>query len=226
MKIKHNGKTYNIPASLAEITLKQVIDFQAVYGNEIEEFYKSQDKEDELADFELKIDMACKSVSFFSGIPLEEIYKTNLDNVLSIYMNVLSPLFEPQEKRDFQDTYYFEDALWDIINPELSFNNSMSFNELILGKEITNDLQKFSIGRYDALLRLCVIYFRKKDAYDNLEKFDESWLQEDSDRMQLMNNLPMDIALDVAFFLLRSMHFYMRHSQCLEKARSQAKDQI
>ena len=226
MKIKHNGKTYNIPASLAEITLKQVIDFQAVYGNEIDEFYKSIDKEDELSDFEIKVDMACKSVSHFSGIPLEEIYKTNLDNVLSIYINVLSPLFEPQEKREFQDVYYFKDDLWDIMNPELSFNNSMSFNELILGKEITNDMQKFSIGRYDALLRLCVIYFRKKDADDNLEKFDESWLQEDSDRMQLMNNLPMDIALDVAFFLLRSMHFYMRHSQCLEKARSQAKDQI
>ena len=87
---------------------------------------------------------------------------------------------------------------------------------MILGKEITNDLQKFSIGRYDALQRLCAIYFRKVDVDDKIEKFDEAFTQDDGDRMQMMLDLSMDIVLDVAFFLQSSMSTWIKHFQSSE----------
>lgn len=225
MQITHNGKKYKIPASISEITLKQVIDFQSKYGNELEEFQKSIDKDDELENFEISMDIACKSVSFFSGIPLDEIYKTDLNQIASIYFNIISPIFQSQEERELRDCYYFKNDLWTISSPELTYNNSMSFNEMILGKEITNDLQKFAIGRYDALQRLCAIYFRKVDVDDKIEKFDEEWMQEGSERMQMMLDLSMDIVLDVAFFLQSSMSIWIKHSRSLESQKEE-KDQI
>ena len=225
MQITHNGKKYKIPASISEITLKQVIDFQSKYGNELEEFQKNVDKDDELENFEISMDIACKSVSFFSGIPLDEIYKTDLNQIASIYFNIISPIFQSQEERELRDCYYFKDDLWTISSPELTYNNSMSFNEMILGKEITNDLQKFSIGRYDALHRLCAIYFRKVDVDDKIEKFDEAFTQDDGDRMQMMLDLTMDIVLDVAFFLQSSMSTWIKHFQSSENQEVE-KDQI
>lgn len=221
MQITHNGKKYNIPASLGEIQLKQVIAFQDKYGKELDEMQKSVDKDDELANFEITMDIACKSVSFFSGIPLEEIYKTNLDQVASIYINVLSPLFAPVSERQLQKEYLFKDEFWTIESPELTFNNSMSFNEMILGKEIANDLQKFAIGKYEAMQKLCSIYFRKVDIDEKIEKFDESFVAEDSERMRIMEEIPMDIVLDIAFFLQSSMSIWMKHSQSLENQKEE-----
>ncbi len=224
MQLTHNGKKYKIPASISEITLKQVIDFQSKYGNELEEFQKNVAQDDELSNFEISMDIACKSVSFFSGIPLEEIYKTDLNQIASIYFNIISPIFQSQEERELREVYYFADDLWTIESPELTFNNSMSFNEMILGKEITNDLQKFAIGRYDALQRLCAIYFRKVDVDDKIEKFDETFTQEDGERMLMMLDLSMDIVLDVAFFLQSSMSIWIKHSRSLESQKEE-KDQ-
>lgn len=214
MNITHNGKKYSIPASLGEIKLKQVIDFQNLYGRQIEEMQKTVD--DELEKFQINLDLACKSVSFFSGIPLEEIYKTNIDHVVSIFSAVLSPIFIDQDERKLQENYFFKDALWQIASPELTFENSMTFNELILGKEIAKDLQQFSIGKYEALQKLLTIYFRKEDEDGNIEPFQEDWMSEESERMQMMLELPMDVVLDVAFFLQSSMGSWIKHFQYLE----------
>lgn len=227
MKINHNGKSYNLPASLEGIPLKQVQGFHLLYGKDIEEYQAKSD--DELDSFEIMMDLACKSVSFFSGIPLEEMYRTDLSQVMGIYQQVLEPLFNPQEERAIQERYFFKDSLWAIASPELTFKNTMTFNELILGKEITKDLKNFAAGKFDALQRLAVIYFRKVDADGNMEPVDESWLNEEleqSERLQLMAELPMDIALDVAFFLQSSMSLFLQSSQFLGNQEPKEKDPI
>lgn len=214
MKINHNGKSYECPASLSEITLRQVSAFQLKYGKEIEDFQKNCDPDDELTKLEINMDMACKSVSFFTGIPLDEVYKTNIAQVFTIFDEILSPIFKPQDERELYQSYQFNNAMWTIASPQLTFQNSMTFNELILGKQIVNDMQSFAAGKYDALQRLAVVYFRQIDADGNIEQLDENWLSdEDSERMNLMADLPMDIVLDVAFFLLSSMTTYLISSQ-------------
>jgi len=57
-------------------------------------------------------------------------------------------------------------------------------------------------------LNLSAIYLRKKG-----EEYDESFLYEGSDRLELMKQLPMDIALAVGFFLSSSMNLYINHFQ-------------
>lgn len=223
MKIKHNGKSYQCPASLGEIPLKQVIDFQLQYGKDLETFLKNSDPNDEIEQLEMRMDLACKSVSFFTGIPLEEIYKTDLTHVFAIFDNVLSPIFQPQEERTLHENYYFKGELWTIASPQMTFENSMTFNELILGKVITNDMKNFAAGKFEALQKLAVVYFRKVN-----EKLDESWLSDDlgpSERMQMMAELPMDIVLDIAFFLQSSMSAYLASSQYLESQKAE-KDPI
>lgn len=210
MKINHNGKPYNCPASLSEITLKQVIDFQLQYGKDLETFLSKADPDNELEFFEIKMDMACKSVSFFTGIPLEEIYKTDITHVFSIFDNALAPIFQPQEERPLYENYHFKGELWTIASPQMTFENTMTFNELILGKVITNDMKNFAAGKFEALQRLAVVYFRKVD-----EKLDESWLSEEfeqSERLKMMADLPMDIVLDIAFFLQSSMSAFLQSS--------------
>ena len=223
MKIRNNGKSYNCPASLREIALKQVIDFQLKYGKELDEFLKNADPNNEIDHLEIKMDVACKSVSFFTGIPLEDIYKTDLTHVFTIFDQVLSPIFQPQEERTLYENYHFKDELWTIASPQLTFENSMTFNELILGKVITNDMQNFAAGKFEALQRLATVYFRKVD-----EKLDESWLSEEfeqSERLQLMAELPMDIVLDVAFFLQSSMSAFLATFQSSENQKAE-KDPI
>ena len=89
--------------------------------------------------------------------------------------------------------------------------NQMSFIELILGKEITRDLKNFANGNLDVLQRLSAIYFRKTFR-GKTEEFQEDWINEDSERLQMMAELPMDIVLDVAFFLQSSMSSFLSTS--------------
>lgn len=223
MKIKNNGKSYNCPASLMEIPLKQVIDFQLKYGQELDTFLKNADPNNEIDHLEIKMDVACKSVSFFTGIPLEDVYKTDLTHIFTIFDQVLSPIFQPQEERTLYENYHFKDELWTIASPQLTFENSMTFNELILGKVITNDMKNFAAGKFEALQRLATVYFRKVD-----EKLDESWLSEEfeqSERLKLMAELPMDIVLDVAFFLQSSMSAFLATFQSSENQKAE-KDPI
>ncbi|SIS72338.1 MULTISPECIES: hypothetical protein [Chryseobacterium] len=222
MDFFHDGKKCWIPESLSQITLKQRQDFELTFGKELNESFKDvlnpdpDAENDEMRILEYRIDLACKSVSFFSGIPLDQIRNTRLDKVLSIYEACLAPIFLKEDEIELQEKYYFEDDLWVIQAPDLTYDSSITFNEVILGKQIVTEIKNFASGYWDALQRLAVIYFRKIDADGNVEKFDEKWMSEGSERLELMSKLPMDCALHVAFFLTSSMNSFLKLSPYLE----------
>jgi hypothetical protein len=54
------------------------------------------------------------------------------------------------------------------------------------------------------MVKLCAIYFRKKG-----EPYSEEFLYEDSDRIKLMHELPMNYAMQVGFFLTSSLSFWI-----------------
>lgn len=211
MQITINNKKYPGPSSLGEITLQMVLDFHNQYGKDIETFQINSDLDDELMQMEIRMDLACKSVAFFFNIPLDIVYKTDLNQIISIFQNVISPIFEQKQERTLQDQYYFKDFLWTIQSPKMDNQNQMSFIELILGKEITRDLKNFANGKLDVLQRLSAIYLRKTFR-GKTEEFQEDWINEDSERLQMMAELPMDIVLDVAFFLQSSMSSFLSTS--------------
>lgn len=231
MEFYHDKKKYSIPDTLSQITLKQRQEFELQYGKEMNETFKdvlNPDPEAEIEEFrvlEYRIDLACKSISFFSGIPLDQVRNTRLDQIISMYEACLAPIFFKEDDIELQDKYYFEDSLWVIQAPELNYDSGITFNEVILGKQVVNEIKNFSSGYWDALQRLAVIYFRKVEADGSVEKFDEKWMSEGSERLELMGKLPMDSALHVAFFLTSSMNSFLKLSPYLASL-EKVKDRI
>lgn len=225
IKINLKGKQYQSPASLGDITLKQVIGFDDKYGKNLLKFQENANPDDELDQMEIRMDLACKSVSYFADIPLDIVQKTDLTQILSLYQEVISPIFEPNTDRELQDKYYFKDELWTIQSPIIDNRNEMTFIELILGKEITRDLKNLANGKFEALRKLAAVYFRKSKR-DKTEEFQEEWMNEDSERVEMMADLPMDIVLDVAFFLQSSMSSFLQTSLFSESQTESKKDQI
>lgn len=231
MDFYHDNKKYSIPESLSQITLKQRQEFEVAFGKELNESFKdvlNPDPEaeiDEMRVLEYRIDLACKSISFFSGIPLDQIRNTRLDKVISMYEACLAPIFFKEDEIELQEKYWFEDDLWVIQAPELTYDSSITFNEVILGKQVVTEIKNFSSGYWDALQRLAVIYFRKIDENGIVEKFDEKWMSEGSERLELMAKLPLDCALHVAFFLTSSMNSFLKLSPYLESL-EKVKDRI
>ncbi len=211
MNVTVNNKVIKFPTTLSEITLGQRIAFDALYGKDINEGIASvQDMpDDEMKPLEwgvLHMDIACKQFSFFSNIPLEIVQETPLlEEVMNVY-NVMSKLLADDAAQPYKESFAWNGDVWELHPPELKSTSSLTFGELIDSKQIIQDLANIGAGRFEQLQRLCAIYLRKKG-----EKYDKHFGSDDGPRLKLMADLPMDIALSVAFFLSRSISLSLKH---------------
>lgn len=197
MTFNYKGKEYKYPNTLTDITLGQRIQFDELYGHALK---KQDDGIDEVAQTML---FAVQSFSFFTGIPLDEV-KENIDlgQVMNVYNVSLTMLLGEESEIQLRDVYEFNGEEWHIASPSLTPDSKMTFNEFVTSKEIVRQMEQLGKGRWHSLPYLCAIYLRKKD-----EPFDESKLPE---RLELMKNLPLDIALAVGFFLTDSMNIFLK----------------
>lgn len=210
MTFNYNGIDYSYPATLAEITLQQRIEFHNKYGvtfekraKEITEIEDANERAIEEA--ELKILFGCQSFSFFTRIPLAEVLESfDLHQVMNVYNSSLALVLAEESELQVQAEYEFNGEQWVIASPDLKPNSAITFNEFITSKEIVRQMEQFGKGKWNSLLYLCCIYFRKKG-----EDFKEDMLEEGSERMALMLSLPLDKALAVGFFLTDSMSLYL-----------------
>lgn len=221
MKVKINGQEYDIPASLAAVTLQQRIEFETKYGKDLRRQAVKilEIKNEQLKDMELTVyncELACKSLSFFAGIPLETVNNTAIEDVFAVYQSVMKSYADDM---DFTNTEFklenefgWKDELWTITAPELSSNSKMTFGELITAKQAVQNLMELGDEKWESLLPLCCIYFRKKG-----EAFNEEFLNEEGDRYRLMKSLPLNYALHVAFFLSGSMDSWRKTFQSSRK---------
>jgi hypothetical protein len=207
MRILLNDKEVVIPSSLTEITLGQRIDFYNQYGKELEEMATSiiampddVDKELEIAEFQME--KMFRTFAFFAGSTPEALKESQfIDDIATIYYSSLAVLLDEEQKVELKSTYTWNGEEWHLHAPELKNGSRMSFGEFIDAKQMIKDMSDMGNGRWEAMLRLCAIYIRKKG-----EKYEESFLYEDSERLKLMRSLPMDIAMAVGFFLTCSVN--------------------
>ena len=221
MEFKYKKKVYNIPASLQDYTLGQRIEFDEIHGEEIrqlhqEVFKKGEDgnelEPDELEVMMMSIAVATMNLSFFTGIPIQEVQENiSVDDVMNIYYSCFHQLNEQQDNLDLRTEFLWNDEFWYLESPELSYDSKITFNELITSKQIVKQMAEVGAGNWQGMLYLSAIYLKRKD-----EQFEESWMQEGSERLELMKDLPLDIALNVAFFLQSSMTMYMKTFQSLK----------
>jgi hypothetical protein len=225
MKVKINGENYELPASLAAVTLQQRIDFDTKYGKALrKELIRISEIKDKLMqDTEFTIyncRLACESLAFFAGIPLDVVNNTAIEDVLPLYHTVMKGYAEDynwQEKEfDLKNEFAWKDEMWVVAPPELTHESKMTFGELITAKQTVQNMVELGDEKWEALLPLCCVYFRKKG-----EAFSEEFLKENGERYQLLKSLPLEYALHVAFFLKGSQLTWLNTFQSSRKAEGQ-----
>ncbi|HPH99427.1 MAG TPA: hypothetical protein PK772_03800 [Chitinophagaceae bacterium] len=218
MQFIFKNKTYAIPASLAQITLGQRIDFEEQYGKQISERETAIAAMDEGADKQIEqtmyhMELLCSSFAFFSGIDIAEVKEhIDLTKLCNLFLPCFKQLFEQQQEVGLQTTYLWNDEVWELASPELHYTSTMSFNEFLTAKQVVKSLYDLGEGNWTVLQYLCAIFLRK-----NEEAFEEYFATPESERFKLMRTLPMDIALSVAFFLTSSSKAWLNNSPYLQK---------
>lgn len=205
MKLKIEGKQYTLPASLAAVTLSQRIEFDRQYGKALREqlkkiFELKDEQQKEMAFTDYHLDVACQSLSFFAGIPLDVMKNTAIEDMLAIYHATMKGYAEDMDftNKDFElkNEFAWKDSIWILAAPELKNESKMTFGEFITSKQVVQNMMDLGDEKWGALLPLCCIFFRKKS-----EAFNEEFISEGSERYELMKSLPLEFAIHVAFFL-------------------------
>jgi hypothetical protein len=215
MNFSYKNTTYKFPTSLSEISLKERIQFDKLYGKLIsdkqKELFLKDDSGNDLPADELElmlynIEIANKNFSFFTNIPLSEV-ETNIpiESVLTVYHACFKGLYEQMDKITLEDSYLWNDEFWFIDKPALTYQSQITFNELIVSKQIVKQMHDLGAGHWEAMPYLAAIFLKREN-----EVFDESWLAPDSERVLMMQDLPMDIAMAIGFFLQISMSLFTK----------------
>lgn len=234
MKLTVNNQTVNVPSSLSEITLGQRIAFQQEHGDLLDEMLKSitemedgPEKELELTTYQFE--RMFRTMAFFIGCTVEALKECEfLDTIVNTYSISAQLLFEQEKSIECNQEYEFvwNKELWHLHTPELKNGDRMTFGEFIDSKQIIQDMIGLGKNRWECLLPLCAIYLRRVD-----EVYEEAFLYDDSQRLKLMENLPLDIALQVGFFLSSSLNlfrtlFQSSHPQGLKIRESMSKNTL
>jgi len=219
MEVIVNDIKHDVPFVLSDITLGKYIEYYDMYGRDLDaqlDAILKKDYKKELAekfeevtetDVELYLQMdidahvdneALAWYSFFTGCDLYEVRdKPFIAPVLSQYRVFRFLLKESMEQANaFPFEIEWNDELWAIQNFTVNPASEMTFNEIITSKEVMRQIHSISKGKWDAMPYLCAIFLRKKG-----EAFSDEFIHEESDRLKAMNDLTMDHAMMVAFFL-------------------------
>lgn len=226
MHLSIEGVEYVFPATLKEVTLGDRIAYDQQYGQELAEKLHGiaemeEGIEKDLCYAEYYADLACKTVSFFGKVPLDIIQNTRIDDVFFVYQQGLNELIKEIDFNDeafqLQNEFEWNGSLWTIPGTTLDNTSNYSFGAFLDSKQSIKNAVDFGSGNWEALLLLACVNFRMKD-----EPYKESMSAEGGERYQLLQTLPMDIALHVGFFFLDFQNSYMKtfHSsgQAMEKA--------
>lgn len=226
LKVKFNEQEYNFPSSLADITLGQRIDFYTQHGKLLDEDAARIEKIADIFEKELEtqawyLQLAARSLSFYTGIPYETVQaEVSLTDLLNVYNTAIQNMHFQEANIELEREYSFNGETWCLASPDLQPNSPMTLNEFLHSKEITRQMQAIGKSKWDALPSLCAIYLRKPG-----ELFDESFLHPDSERLKLMYSLPLHIAVSVGFFLSGTLSIYTTIFQFSEKVRQKGSTQ-
>lgn len=206
MRIIINTNEVTIPSTLSEITLGQRIDFYNLYGHQLDEMAESilsmeDGLEKDLDVTAFQFEKMFRVFAFFAGCTVDAVRESEfIDEIADIYFSSLVELFDDNIQPEPLREFTWRNETWELHEPELKYGDAMTFGELIDSKQVVKDSIDQGQGKWEYVLKVCAIFLRKKD-----EAYRQEFLYEGSERVELMKDLPMDIALQVAFFLSSSM---------------------
>lgn len=214
MLLTIDGTEYKLPASLLEVTLGQRIAYDNTHGKALRQQLKAalenpEGLPREMALLEYQTDLATKTLSFFAGIPLAKVLATHADDVLLIYSQLMkdfsSDVNYADESFDLVHRFAWKGDVWVVAAPELENGDKMTVAEFVHAMQATKNLIELGEEKWEHLLLLCCIYFRKEG-----EPYSKDLDQEGGKRYELLKNLPLDYALHVGFFLNATLDSYLK----------------
>lgn len=207
MRVIINDTECVFPSSLAEFTLGQRIDYHNQCGNELdamaESILKMEDGlEKDLELMQFQFEKMIRTVAFFMNTTPDALKEsTYLDDIANIYHANMATLFDEEQDLTIESLFVFKGEQWELHPPHLKHGSKMTFGEFIDAKQMVQNLNHLGASKWEHMLRLCAIYLRKKG-----EPYREEFLYEGSERIELMKELPLTIALSVGFFLTSSLN--------------------
>jgi hypothetical protein len=221
MQFLINDKLVDVPTDLSLITLGQFLRYWDQHGRELDKRLtdiSSGDYEDEFDQtidlLELEYEEAIAWYSFFTGYDFS-IIRNQESNELLTHYRIIRDLLRLSETESYtlnQDIEW-KDKVWSIRDWKVTPNSSFTFNELLTSKEAARQIHSLGKGKWEALPYLCAVFLRKKG-----EHFSDSLVMEGSERLAMMQELPMSIAVQVAFFLSVGVNIFQTTFQYSKQA--------
>lgn len=222
MQVTINKKEFDVPFDLSLITVEQFMEYQRKYGDDVDSRYKlwkekeyegDADEVELLKTLDLEEIVDYEALCWFSYWTKHNLHEARdvpgIAPLLSQYrilnVNIRNQLSEVKEV--FPKEYEWKDGVWTIDTYLVTPASNMTFNEIITAKETLRQLAAIGKGRWESLIYLCAIFLRQKD-----EAFTDEMIYEGGTRMELMKELPMNIALNVSFFLTGCVNIWQKIS--------------
>lgn len=210
MQVIINDTAHKVPFSLDTIPLGKYVEWYDQYGRDLDNQLNELSKKKYDGDFEdvelnmhididTHIDNECLSwISFFTGFDLFDVRNEPFVLPLLHQYKLLRVVMREslEAAYDFPLEVEWNGDIWQIQDFKVNNASQMNFNEIITSKEVMRQMYKLGKGKWDAMPYLCAVFFRKKG-----EAFSDELIQEGSERLTLMQQLPMTHAVQVAFFL-------------------------
>lgn len=213
MRVIVNDKEIIFPSSLSEFTLGQRIAFHKEHGHLLDKMLDSilampDDMYKELEIENYHFEKMYRTFAFFSGLHPDVIKESEfIDHVANIYYSCLAVLIEDEKNLELKREFIWKGKVWVLDPPELKHGDKMTFGEMIDSKQRVKDNADIGNSKWEGLLAICAVFLRMEG-----EEYKEEFLYEGSERIKLMQELPMDIALQVGFFLSATVNIYINTS--------------
>lgn len=215
MDIKINGKTFEVPFSLSLITLSQCIEYYERFGEnlekermEIESKIQGFPEIDQLIELENFIDKTALAwYSFWTGFDLFDIENEKFTEPLKNQFRILQGLLHDEDDliENFGKEIFWKDGIWCLSDfKECSFEE-MNFNQIQLLRHIFYSIEKLKKNKWDAMIYLCAIFFRKKnEPVENVLIYSPYYPGGcvdrptiDPARVEIMKELPMNYVMSI-----------------------------
>lgn len=202
MQVRINDIEIEIPFDPEMIKLSDFLEWHNDYGKDLNKSLKeiadnkNIDETDRMIQFEDYLDReALLWFCFWTKCDFED--AKNQPNITP-YLDQYRLLRTLLNDNDFEYPYSAEWEGFDWVIEDFKLNpaSEMSFNEIITSKEVMRQVYKIGQDNWTGLPYLCCVFFRKKG-----ELFEDSFIHEGSERMELFKSLSLKHALAVAFFL-------------------------
>ena len=213
MTIEVNGAPCHIPSDTSQITLGKFIEWQNQYGKALDEellqIVTVETMDDVLLEFDIDqhIDKEARCwYSFWTGADFFALNTVKDVVPLIDQYKMIRTLLKSseQEARDIPAEFSFNGETWAIQDHKVDGKSRMTFNEVITSKEVMRQLVKLGQSRWESLIYLSAIFFRKVG-----EPYTDILIEEGGERMKLFQELPLSYALHVAFFLNSSVTIWL-----------------